>query len=59
MLEDLSHTSRRTGKQYYGSAALIHQIFAKNNSEEGWDRETELAKVKKLIEELGYTHFDD
>lgn len=44
------------GRRIYGTAAILHRMFAK---EETPDHETELKEYKALIQKLGYAYFDD
>lgn len=44
------------GKRIYGTAAILHRMFAK---EDNRDHEAELKEYKSLIQKLGYAHFDE
>lgn len=54
MLENLRKVNRY-GKPYYGSAALMSQIFgSKNDLPDDYDRESELKQYEEKLRELGY-----
>lgn len=44
------------GKRIYGTAAILHRMFAK---EDAYDHEAELKEYKTLIQKLGYAQFDE
>lgn len=53
MLEGLYRISERTGKPYYGAAALVGNIFAKQQREE-YDRAAELEEYRRILRQYGY-----
>lgn len=57
MLENIHAISKRTGRPYYGAAALVSRIFSK--PEENYYKETLMEEYKELIKKCRYANFDE
>lgn len=49
----------KNGKQLYGTAAFIHKVFGKSESEQPYDMEKDKEECRRIIAECKYAVQDE